>query len=177
MCDSQVPEQVRGYFFEYELVEVSRLVGTIQYTNRVIEKDGHTYETFKETETVQQMPYPLADLNDSHEKWKAALFRTNAQRHKEIKALEAATAPKPVPTVPNVDFSDINTFFQKEGRGPKLLEFEFDPVTKDPVPYKTKDGRSSFYWFWNHRLTGQVCKRFTSASGKTIDSGWLAKFS
>jgi len=127
---------------------------------------------------VQQMPYPLADLDDSHELWQQALGRTNAALFKERQALLAATEGAASPATPTstVDVSDIDSFFQTEGRGPKLLEFEFKPVTPEPICYVDKAGRPSYYWHWCHKLTGHPVKRFSSVSGKSFDTGTLTKY-
>jgi hypothetical protein len=174
----QVPERARGYLFEYELLEVTRTGAVVQYTNRIYKPMGTSFETFKETDEAQSMTYPLADLDDSHELWQQALGRTNAFLFKERQALIAATTAGPVApnSHPSVDVSDIDTFFQSEGKGPKLLEFEFEAVTPEPVSYVDRNGRPSFYWYWTHRTTGHPVKRFSSASGKSFDTGRLTKY-
>jgi hypothetical protein len=127
------------------------------------------------------MEYPVVDLDDSHELWQDALGKVNAFRYTERQALLAsADGREPLSSNSNshssVDLSDIDSFFELEGKGPKLLEFEFDPVTKDPVPYVNKGGRPSFFWWWSHRLTGNAVKRFSSSTGKSFDTGRLTKF-
>jgi hypothetical protein len=89
------------------------------------------------------MTYPVADLDASHELWQDALGRTNAFRYTERQALLAAAEGKEPQAKANssADLTDINAFFQIEGKGPKLLEFEFDPVSPDPIAYVNKCGR------------------------------------
>jgi hypothetical protein len=43
--------------------------------------------------------------------------------------------------------SNIDFFFQIEGCGPKLLEFELEPSTTEAIPYLNKAGHQSFYWY------------------------------
>jgi hypothetical protein len=173
----QVPDRVRGYLFEYELKEVTSRGATLIYTNRIYKPMGTSFETFHESDEQEEMEYPIAGLDQSHELWKNALGRTNAFLFQERQALLLAiSSAAESQTVAEVDLSDIDAFFQIEGRGPKLLEFEFEPSTTDAVPYLNKANRPSFYWYWNHKLTGQSVKRFSSVSGKSFDTGTLTKF-
>jgi hypothetical protein len=71
--------------------------------------------------------------------------------------------------------SNINSFYQIAGRGPKLLEFEFEPSTTEAIPYLNKAGGQSFYWYWTHKRTGQPVKLFSSVSSKSFDTGTLTK--
>jgi hypothetical protein len=138
---------------------------------------GTLFETFQELENQEEMDYPIAGLNKLHELWKNALGRTNAFLFQERQALLLAISSAAEAQSPSeVDMSDINLFFQVEGRGPKLLEFEFEPSTTEAIPYLNKAGRQSFYWYWTHKLTGQPVKRFSSGSGKSFDTGMLTKF-
>ena len=147
----------------------------MQYTNRIIKPSTVKFESFKETEDTQEMVYPLTDIDASHELWQQTNARVNAAAYKERLALEASTKPV-VKEVPAYDFSDIDEFYQGGGRGSKLLEFEFDPVTPDPKSYTNKSGKAALFWVWTHRLTGKTVKRFQSATGNTFDTGRLTKF-
>jgi hypothetical protein len=160
------------------LVRVGRTGATIQYTNRIYKPGGTAFETFRETDEAEEMTYPVGDLDASHELWQDALGRTNAFLYNERQALIVAAAGNKALAnkESSVDVADIDTFFQTEGKGPKLLEFEFDPVTKEPIAYVNKCGRPSFFWWWSHRLTGHAVKRFSSSSGKSFDTGRLTKF-
>ena len=178
---AQVPERARGYLFEYELLSVNRSGGaTMQYTNRIYKPMATSFETFKETEDAQQMSYPTAQLDESHEIWQQALGRCNARDFIEREQLKAATSTACVISsvvVPLVDVSDIDDFFQLEGKCPKLLEFEFIPGSPDPTVYtEAKTGRKSSFWFWNHKITDHQVKRFASSSGKSFDTGVLTKY-
>jgi hypothetical protein len=136
-----------------------------------------SFETFNKTEEQQQMEYPLAGMEASHKLWKNALGRMNAFLfHKQQALLLSIANATESMTSPNVDVSDIDALFQIEGRGPKLLEFEFEPTTTEPIFYVKKSGQNSFFWFWTHKVSGQSVKRFSSSSGKSFDTGTLTKF-
>jgi hypothetical protein len=138
---------------------------------------GTLFESFQELEDQEEMDYPIAGQDKSQELWKNALGRTNAFLFQEHQALLLAiSSATEVQSPSEVDMSNINLFFQVEGRGPKLLEFEFEPSTTEAIPYLNKAGCQSFYWHWTHKLTSQPVKRFLSVSSKSFDTGMLTKF-
>jgi hypothetical protein len=167
---------VVGYLFEYDLWKVDRNGATIRFLNRIIKPTADSFETYVETEDVQTMAFPVANLKAAHESWQTANARNNARIYEVQKALLAAQASGDPDEVDLVNFPDIEDYFQKWGKGPHLLEFEFKPDTEEPVEYtREKCGRVSRYWRWSHKLTNTVVKRFASASGKGFDSGRLSK--
>jgi hypothetical protein len=177
----QVPERARGYLFEYELISLGRNGAVLHYTNRIYKPDSVSFETFKETEDTEEMIYPIGDLESTHEIWQQAQARVNAHDYTERQTLLAITSGTSSNannkiSNPDIDLTDIDTFFQAEGKGPKLLEFEFEPATPLPISYEDKSGRPSSYWFWKHKMTGQSVKRFANISGKSFDTGRLTKF-
>ena len=173
---SQVPEHVRGYYFEYELTKIDRRMGaTVRYTERVIKPQGVVFETFKETPgTEQTMQYPIEDLDESHEQWQKALGRTNAYMYesneKIRKALQVDIDSAAVP-----DFADIEEIFNELGTGPHMLELDFVSDPSGPVNYMTKDRVTSQYWIWTHRFTGYLLRRYLNPGGKSFETGRLAK--
>jgi hypothetical protein len=171
-----VPERVVGYLFEYDLLKVDRQGATIRYLNRIIKPSADAFETYVETEGVQTMSFPIASLKAAHESWQTANARNNARIYDVQKALLAAQASGDPDEVDLTKFDDIDEYFQKFGKGPHLLEYEFSPDTEEPVEYtREKCGRLSRYWRWTHKLTNAKVKRFASASGKGFDSGRLSK--
>ena len=77
---SQVPEEARGFLFEYQLIKVCRLGATIQYSNRMITPKGDKFCTFEETEDVQTMVLQLDErFKESHDLWQKANGRQNAR--------------------------------------------------------------------------------------------------
>ena len=177
---SKVPERARGYLFEYEVINILPSGSIIRYTDRIYKPGADTFETFKETEEQQTMPYPTTDLESLHDSWQRATGKCNARLWTEREALLATqggdTARKDEANgVFNVD--DIDDFFQKNGRGSHLLEFEFKPDTPKPVAYtQDKTGRTSHFWCWTHKLTKVSVKRYATVSGKSQDSGVLSKY-
>jgi hAT family C-terminal dimerisation region len=177
----QVPERAKGYLFEYELVKLtSRVNAVMRYTNRIYMPGSDVFECFEETEETQLMPLPTSNLEDAHELWQQALGRTNAKIYTDNQALEkgrnAIVVDGSTSGPLHIDVSDIDSFFQLEGRGPHLLEFEFTPDTEEPVEYLLTNGKPSRYWCWTHRSTGVSVKRFASVSGKSFDTGRLSKY-
>jgi hypothetical protein len=177
----QIPERVRGgYLFEYELLTVHADDGssTFKYTERVITSYGPEWEIFKEGDEMQTMVYPVCDIADSHELWQQALVRTNAYIYvTNQRILEAnATLSAAALDAELFDFSDIDERFEKDGKGPHLLEMDFVGDTGGPVDYVDRNGRASKFWMWRHRLTGYCLRRFSNLSGRSFDTGRLSKY-
>jgi hypothetical protein len=124
------------------------------------------------------MEFAVADLPAAHDLWQRANGRVNARLYNERRAIlkqnEDAIDVDTTETV--ADLSDIDQFFESAGKGPSLLEFEFDAQTEQPISYQTKSGKTSKFWYWTHRSTGTSVKRFLNISGKTFDTGKLSKF-
>ena len=176
MRDTQCPERVCGYFFEYEITKVDRRLGaTLRYTERVIKPLGVQFETFKETPgTEQTMQYPVNDVDDSHELWQKALGRTNAHTYETNEAIRRAQQVE-VDDSAIADFTDIDELFNQGGTGPHMLEMDFICDPAGPVEYLTKDKETSKYWIWNHRYTGYQLRRYLNPGGKSYETGRLAK--
>jgi hypothetical protein len=159
-------------------MDVGPREATLIYTSRIYNLLATLFKTFYKTEEQQQIEYPLAGMDASHKLWKNALGHTNAFIfHKQQALLLSIANASKSTTSPNMDVRNINTYFQIEGHGPKLLEFESEPTTTEPIPYfKKKSGQSSFFWHWTHKLLGQSVKRFSSSSGKSFDTDMLISF-
>jgi hypothetical protein len=162
--------------FEYELSKVARGIATIRYTNRIIKNGGTCFETYKETEHTQTMQYKTSDIDASHEKWQQANSKVNAALYFQKQALIKSTECIDLIEPEIIDMKDIDELFSVEGRGPHLLEFEFDPVTEEPELYVNSHGEEKQKWLWKHRITGKTFYRHQSSSGKSFDTGRLSKF-
>lgn len=174
----QVPERVRGYMFEYELVKVSRSGAFMKYTDRVYKKGADSFEIFKETVETQVMPFPVSGLDDAHEVWMKALGHTNGVAYIERQKKEAIAKSTGglSASEANFDMSDLDDLFSIHGRGTYLFEVDFEPDTPEPIPYLTPKGEQSSFWAWSHKITGKSCKRFQAKSGKSFDTGKLSKY-
>lgn len=174
---SQVPEEARGFLFEYQLIKVCRLGATIQYSNRMITPKGDKFCTFEETEDVQTMVLQLDErFKESHDLWQKANGRQNARIFHENEALKAAQGSDESVLNDVYMLEDIDDYFQKHGRGTHLLEYEFNPDPGGPVEYvRNGNNLTSRYWIWTHKITGAAVKRYATSSGKSFDSGRLSK--
>jgi hypothetical protein len=175
---SQIPERVKGYLFEYELVKLTRLGATLRYTERVYSPGADNFETFKEGEETQILQWQTKDLAAPHDLWHTANARVNARLYKERERLKKAQNAVVIDEKVNEvhDVSDIDEFFTKHGRGSHMLELDFTADTSEFVPYKKGDGVMSFYQCWTHKHTSYTVKRFAASNGKGVDSGWLSKY-
>lgn len=173
----QVPQEVKGYLFEYELVRIDKVEGaTIRYTERVIKPAGVAFENYIETpDTEQLMQYPIRGLADSHELWQKALGRTNAYTYESNERIRKAQVAEVVDLSGQPDFRDIDELFEKLGTGSHMLEHEFVGDIAGPVDYLNKNGIPSRYWEWKHRLTGKTHRRFMNHGGKSFETGVLSK--
>lgn len=91
--------------------------------------------------------------------------------------MEALQEQETIDIEEKVDMSDINELFGEKGRGPHLLEMEFEPVTDEPEAYvSARTGNETQCWRWRHLITGAVLKRFLSKSGKSWDTGKLSSY-
>lgn len=126
------------------------------------------------------MPLPTRHLHKSHELWQKAMGKCNARAWDERQALlTIQEGNKTLATTDVATFKtdDIDEYFQKNGRGTQLLEYEFTPDTPEPVDYtQGKSGLVSKFWFWTHKITKASVKRFATSSGKSMDSGALSKY-
>jgi hypothetical protein len=139
---------------------------------------GTSFETFQESEDQEEMDYPIAGLDESHELWKNALGRTNAFLFQERQALLLAISSAAEAQSPSeVDMSDIDLFFQIEGRGPKLLEFEFEPSTTEAIPYiKTRSKKANlclYAYHANSLFNETICRQVVGASRLNQTMGFL----
>lgn len=168
--------------FEYELVSSDLREAELKYTNRIYKPGTDVFEMFTESKEEQRMQYPLSLLDEGHESWKEALGRSNAriyEQGEEIRRLQQGTA---VVTTGNqgttFDFKDINDLFEKNGKGPHMLELDFKPSLAHPTLYTivgSENGEQGSYWLWEHKITGVKVKRYLTISGKSFDTGILSK--
>ena len=173
-----MPEKYKGYLFEYEVVEVDARLGTatIRYTEKVIKPLGVQFESYKETPGVEQMmPYPLCDLDDSHESWQKSLGRVNAHTYEQnarlVKAQQVEVVDADV-----VDLTDIEALFNASGTGSHMLELEFVGDPGGSTYYQNKHGQQAQYWTWTHRLTGYKLRRFMNTGGRSFETGRLSAY-
>jgi hypothetical protein len=172
-----VPRRARGYSFEYELVKISRLGATLQYTERIYYPGADDFEMFKEGDEIQTMQYRIEDIDKAHEHWQAANSRLNARLYIERERLKKAqTSSVVVDESIAHSMDDIEDFFQKHGRGSHLLEYDFTPDTPQPVNYEKSNGQLSIFQCWTHKYTKHSVKRYATQSGKAVDSGRLSNY-
>ena len=75
------------------------------------------------------------------------------------------------------DLMDIDFFFTKKGQGPRMLEFEFVPVTDDPVEFiSDRTGKQTRCWTWKHKLTDVEIKQYPTKLGQSFDTGVLSYY-
>ena len=155
-----IPLEVRGHYFEYQVLSIddSRRC-TLKFNDLVIKPSGDKFRAFNESEEEQQMSFPLDDLDDAHELWQKANGRCNSRA---FLALEAIRKTQNVDVVEGAraKLDDIDELFRKKGRGPHMLEMEFDKVTAFPTDYMQRSGNMNTgttlqKWEWLHRLTPQ----------------------
>jgi hypothetical protein len=131
------------------------------------------------------MEFCLDDLDDAHEMWQKANGRCNSRTFLAMEVIRKSQNADVVEGAP-ANLSDIDELFQKKGRGPHMLELEFDKVTDSPIDYlqRTRSGVSTGVtlqkWLWLHRLTpgrkNNPVTRYVNTSGKTFDTGKLSKY-
>jgi hypothetical protein len=175
----QVPEKVRGYLFEYEIVKNDHVGVTLRYNERVYKPGSDSFACFKETEGEQMMSYSQSQVPDAHELWIKASAKCNAKLYADRELLRVLTCDGDATS--DFDVSDIEEFFQKYGKGTHFLEYDFTADTPEPVTYKTKAGVESYYHCWTHKYTKESVKRFaqkgSSQKGRSAtDSGRLSKY-
>jgi hypothetical protein len=122
----------------------------------------------------QLMSFPIAGLKDSHELWQKHMGKVNARKYKEREALKRTQEPKSFESV-EVDVSDIDELFRTHGKGPHLLELDFEPTTGEPVSYVNPGGIQGRKWIWKHKYTGVDVTRYCNLSGRKFDTGKLSR--
>lgn len=152
----------------------------LKYTNRVYKPLSQSFEFYKEDEDEEEeeLTYSLDQIKQCNGEWNKAVRRCSAVTRNQNENIEAMRSAKEKSRKGTWDMTDIDDFFKKNGKCPKLLEFEFKPSTKGPELYTDKKGRQAEKWIWNHRTipTTNGITRFTSSSGKSFDTGSLSKF-
>jgi hypothetical protein len=155
-----IPLEVRGHQFEYQVVSIddSRRC-TVKFNDLVIKPSGDKFRAFNESEEEQQMSFPLDNLDDAHELWQKANGRCNSRAFLALEAIRK-TQNADVVEGARAELDDIDELFRKKGRGPHMLEMEFDKVTEFPTDYmqrcgNTNTGKTLQKWEWLHRLTPQ----------------------
>ena len=171
---------MRGYLFEYELVQARQgETATVRYTDRIYKAGSDSFEYFKETKEAQFMSYPIEQINDTHKEWLKALGHTNAvifEANEKLRKEASGTNVSSETDDPlTFDMTDIDKLFAAEGRGRHMLELDFMSETEEPIEYVDKNNRPNKYWWWKHKLTGSRVKLFATASGKQFDTGRLSK--
>ena len=174
---SEIPNGVVGMLFEYQVtkVEAGGMVRA-KFNNLVIERNGDRYRTFREHEGEETMSLLLSRVWEAQELWEKHLGRVNARLHVEKECLCKKQNPDEVDGEVKADVSDIFVLYKVHGKGRRLLEIEFRPVTELPEDYETKKKLPSQQWKWKHCATGHDIVRFASANGKTFDSGKLSAY-
>lgn len=115
-----------------------------------------------------------ADLiQAAHELWFQANGRSNTRKGKEREIVE--NEQKLQAKSMETDFSDITKMFNEKGRGPHMLEMDFEPITKDAEEYVSdRTGKQTKCWRWRHKITRKEVSRYRTASGKSFDTGVLS---
>jgi hypothetical protein len=169
---------VKGYLFEYELLKITRLGARLRYTERIYLPGADDFESFKEGEETQTLIWQVKELDALHDLWQGAQARCNArlylerERLKKVQNSSSVNQEDPI----NLSFPDIEEYFTKYGKGSHMLEYDFDPDTPEPVPYKKADGKMSIFQCWTHKHTKYSVKRYAAPNGKSVDSGRLSKY-
>ena len=119
------------------------------------------------------MRLPADQVQEAHERWYQANARFNTRKQLER---ESALKEQELQAVSQTaDFSDINELFKDLGRGPHMLELDFEPLTKDPTVYvSSRTGNETKCWKWRHKYTGKEVSRYPTSSGKSYDTGVLS---
>ena len=121
------------------------------------------------------MEFPVGALKSAHSVWLKHMAKVNSRRYIERETLRIQQQPDSVDSAP-IDLSDIDAIFKEKGRGPHLLEIEFEPMTKEPETYKKKGGTMSKRWEWKHKVEGKEILRFPNQSGKSFDTSKLSSY-
>ena len=114
-------------------------------------------------------------MQDAHERWVEANSCSNGR--KELEHARLRQEQEVVNVDEEVDLSDIDKLFTEKGKGPHMLELEFEPVTDNPVEYTSATtGLITKHWRWKHKITGGKVKRYPTVSGKGFDTGVFSLF-
>jgi hypothetical protein len=119
------------------------------------------------------MQIPTDLVADAHEHWVKAnsRFNTKKQLERELAEKEQYNDTKGN----TADFSDINELFAEKGRGPHMLELDFQPVTQEATNFvSVRTGNETICWKWKHKYTGKEVNRYPTSSGKSFDTGVLS---
>jgi hypothetical protein len=120
------------------------------------------------------MTFPIAGLKDAHELWQKHMGKVNARKYEEREDLKRTQEPKSFESV-EVDVADIDELFRSHGKGPHLLELDFERTTEHPIPYINDDGIRKQKWIWKHKITGRDVTRYCNQSGRKFDTGKLSR--
>ena len=69
------------------------------------------------------------------------------------------------------DFKDIDAAHKLHGKGPHLVEIDWEPMSERQIRYRNNDRVVRKKWQWKHKLTGHITTWFLH--GKTWDSSKL----
>jgi hypothetical protein len=119
------------------------------------------------------MRIPTDLVTDAHELWVKANSRFNTK--KQLEREHAKKEQYNDTTGNEADLSDINELFAEKGRGPHMLELDFEPVTQEATNFvSVRTGNETICWKWKHKYTGKEVSRYPTTSGKSFDTGVLS---
>ena len=119
------------------------------------------------------MCIPTGLVKDGHELWFVANSRSNSKKQLERDRVQKEQQVDR--SDQEADVSDINELFAEKGRGPHMLEMDFEAVTDDATVYVSgRTGNETKCWKWKHKFTGKEVSRYPTASGKSFDTGVLS---
>lgn len=122
------------------------------------------------------MQYDMKYLAAANDLWHSANGRVNARLYHERERLKKDQSAISVDENVVHSLDDIDDYFNKYGKGSHLLEYDFDPDSPEPLPYKKADGDMSIYQCWTHKHTKYTVKRYATPNGLSVDSGRLSKY-
>jgi hypothetical protein len=113
-------------------------------------------------------------IPSAHELWFEANARSNSKKQLERERV-INEQKEDDPSNCEVDLTDINDLFAEKGRGPHMLEMDFEPMTVHAQSFvSTRTSKETKVWKWKHKYTGRVVSRYPSSSGKSFDTGVLS---
>jgi hypothetical protein len=113
-------------------------------------------------------------IQDAHELWVQANARSNSKKTLSRERLTKEQQER-TPGNDEVDLTDINDLFAEKGRGPHLLEMDFEPMTTDALSFMSvRTNKETKVWKWKHKYTGRIVSRYPTSSGKSFDTGVLS---
>jgi hypothetical protein len=136
--------------------------------------DG-TNTSFRSSSLNKFMDLKIGDIPDAVEAFYKHNARSNQRKAQERQKMEIAQQGSVV-DVENVDVSDINKLFEEKGRGPHMLEHDFEPVELLENFKSPRTGELCTKWTWKHKATGGLVHRYMRFNKKGFDSGVLSMY-